>query len=293
MSLLLTQLQDYLYTISNKGVNLPPAKYHMFGVDCEDALRKQCFPWGRDKKFRIRMSSIGRPLCQLQAEKYGYPKESREYNSITRNLWGDISEAYIMFLMRSAGINIQSDQQRVTLKIGGIDLSGTYDVEIDGKIWDIKSASDFAFNNKFGDRGGFLKILEDDNFGYVAQLYLYSEASGKPVGGWIVLNKNSGVMNVLEFPQADQQYRAKVLQEVHDKIVALTTDAPFKKCFEPVEEIYYKKKTGNKVLPMVCSFCQFKGNCWPDAEFIQSPISTAKSKPWKFYTHIAEEWKDG
>jgi hypothetical protein len=288
MSLLLTKLQDFLHRATNDRQLINQDTVKQFAVACSSALFNQ-FESYKQKKFTIRMSSIGRPLCQLQAEKYNLPKESREYNSITRNLWGDISEAYIMFLMRNAGIEIQSEQQKVTLKIGGIDLSGSYDVEIDGKIWDIKSASDFAFNNKFGDRGGFKKILEDDTFGYIPQLYLYSEATGKPVGGWIVLNKNSGVLTILEFPQYDKQYRLKALQDVEDKIISLTSDAPFKKCFKPIEEIYYQKKTGNMVLPMVCSFCQFKRHCWPDAEYLPSPVSTAKNKPWKFYTFISEE----
>ncbi len=291
MSLLLTKLQDFLHTASNKGVATEGGSTSEFSDVCNKAIKRHFNGPKALRKFKIYMSNIGKPLCQLQAEKYNFPKESLEYNTITKFLWGDISEAYIMFLMRNAGIEIQSEQQKVTLKIGGIDLSGIYDVEIDGKIWDIKSASDFAFNNKFGNRGGFLKILEDDAFGYIPQLYLYSEATGKPVGGWIVLNKNNGLLTVLEFPQYDKQHRLKVLQDVEDKIITLTSDAPFKKCFEPIEEIYYQKKTGNMVLPMACSFCQFKKHCWPDAEFIPSPVSTAKSPPWKWYTHIDKEWK--
>lgn len=290
MSILLTKLQDFLHTATNKGVDLKPGTVTKFASTCNYSIRRHFEEPRSEKKFSIRMSNIGRPLCQLQAEKYGLPSESQEYETITRFLLGDILEAYVMFLMRNAGIDIQSEQQRVTLKIGGIDLSGTFDVKLYGKIWDIKSASDFMFNNKFGDRGGFLKILEDDVFGYIPQLFLYSEASGVPVGGWIVINKNNGKMTVLEFPAYDKEYRAKALDAIHDKIITLTSDAPFKKCFEPVEEIYYQKKTGNMVLPMACSFCKFKKHCWPDAEYRPSPVSTAKSPPWKFYTHIAEEW---
>ena len=290
MSLLLTKIQNYLHTAANKRTLIDQDTVKQFSSSCSSALFNQ-FERYRGKKFTIRMSSIGRPLCQLQAEKYGLPEESQDYELITRFLLGDILEAYLMFLMRNAGIDIQSEQQRVTLKIGGIDLSGTYDVEIDGKIWDIKSASDFMFNNKFGERGGFQKILDDDVFGYIPQLFVYSEASGKPVGGWIVINKNNGKITVLEFPINDKKYRAKALQEIHDKIIALTSDALFKKCFEPVEEVYYQKKTGNMVLPMACSFCKFKKHCWPDAKFMPSPVSTAKSPPWKWYMFIAEEWK--
>jgi len=291
MSLLLTKLQDFLHRASNTGVLTEEDSKSKFADACHQSIKRH-FKWlTNPHKFSINMSSIGKPLCQLQAEKYGFPKETNEYNAITRFLWGDISEAYIMFLLRNSGIEIQSEQQKVTLKIGGIEIRGILDVGIYGKIWDIKSASDFAFNNKFGNRGGFKKILEDDTFGYIPQLYLYSEAIGKPVGGWIVLNKNNGEITVLEFPQYDKQYRLKALQDVEDKIRTLTSDAPFKKCFKPIEEIYYQKKTGNMVLPMVCSFCQFKKHCWPDAEYLPSPVSTAKNKPWKWDTHISEEWK--
>ncbi len=293
MSLLLTQLEDFLHTAGNKGIDLPPVEYNTFGTKCADALFNKFQKYGdqANKKFKIYMSNIGKPLCQLQAKKYNLPKESKEYETITKFLWGDISEAYIMFLMRNAGIDIQSEQQRVTLKIEGINIAGIYDVEIDGKIWDIKSASDFAFNNKFGNRGGFKKILEDDAFGYIPQLYLYSEAAKKPVGGWIVINKNNGKLTVLEFPAYDKEYRLKALQDVKDKIITLTSDAPFKKSFKPIPEIYYQKKTGNMVLSMACSFCQHKRHCWSDAEFMPSPVSSAKNPPWKWYTKISEEWK--
>ena len=291
MSLLLIKLQDFLYRASNTSVTILGGTTTEFADSCNKAINNHFYRQRPKRKFSINMSSIGKPLCQLQAEKYNLPKESNEYNTINRFLWGDISEAYIMFLLRNAGVEIQSEQQKVTLNIGGIEIRGILDVEIYRKIWDIKSASDFAFNNKFGDRGGFKKILEDDTFGYIPQLYLYSEATGKPVGGWIVLNKNSGALTVLEFPQYDKQHRLKALQDVENKIITLTSDAPFKKCFKPVEEIYYQKKTGNMVLPMVCSFCQFKKHCWPDAEYLPSPVSTAKNKPWKWYTHSSEEWK--
>ncbi len=55
-------------------------------------------------------------------------------------------------------------------------------------MWDVKSASDWAFNYKFtGMNGGYDKLKEDDPFGYVMQGFLYAEATGLPFGGGSLL----------------------------------------------------------------------------------------------------------
>ena len=54
------------------------------------------------------------------------------------------------------------------------------------KVWDIKSASDWAFKNKFTNYGGYEKIKEDDPFGYLMQGFLYSEDISLYVGAWDV-----------------------------------------------------------------------------------------------------------
>ncbi len=285
------KLHAYLANASNKGVTASPVSIEQFGAEVSQSIARQFAEPMGSRKFTIRMSSIGRPLCQQQAEKMGWARCYQEYFTISRFVYGDFTESYIMFLMRNAGVNIEAEQQKVALKIGGIEMSGTLDVVIDGKVYDIKSCSDYVFNNKFGERGGFAKIAEDDNFGYIPQLYLYSEATGLPVGGWIVLNKNSGKMTVLSFPEYDTTSRKKALAEIERKIAVLLDDnAEFKRCFEPETEYYYRKPTGNKVLPIVCVYCPYRESCWPDAKYMPSPVSSAKTPPWKYYTQVSSEW---
>ena len=77
-----------------------------------------------------------------------------QYNSIARFAFGDLTEALLMLVMREAGIDIVDFQKEVALEIEGVVVKGTLDVIIrgdDGKerVWDIKSASDWAYKNKF------------------------------------------------------------------------------------------------------------------------------------------------
>ena len=86
-------------------------------------------------------------------------------------------------------------------------MNGTLDIIIDDKVWDIKSASPYAFDHKFGEMGGYKKIKSDDAFGYITQGYLYSESVGKEFGGWIVINKASGEWTVCEAPIVQDEDR--------------------------------------------------------------------------------------
>ena len=109
------------------------------------------------------MSGLGRPMCQQWHDKNGSPKEI-QYNSIMRFLFGDIIEAIAMVVLKSSGVNVESEQEKVKLGLDVCELSGTLDVVIDGKVWDIKSASPYAFSKKFGGEfGGYNKVKEDDN----------------------------------------------------------------------------------------------------------------------------------
>ena len=74
-------------------------------------------------------------------------------------------------------------------------IKGTLDVIIDEngtkKVWDIKSASPYSFDHKFGN--GYDKIKEDDAFGYIVQASVY-EANNLPlvVGLLLTSQQESG-----------------------------------------------------------------------------------------------------
>ncbi len=278
----------------NEPVAIPKNILEEFKEDCGKAIEKQ-FTDSREKEFRIRMSNIGKPLCQLQMEKKYFNDESlknfENYNYKLRNLFGDILEAVVVMLLKSVKANIDSTQGEVKLDAEYFDIKGTYDIIIDDKVYDIKSASPFAFDKKFGEQGGgFEKFVEDDVFGYLSKGYLYSEATTKPFGGWIVVNKSTGELLVSSPPEDDEKYRQHALATVKKNIKALMDDEPFERCFDLIEESFYQKKTGNKVLGTVCSFCPYKHKCWGDnVQYLPQQQSKAKSPKYFWYAEINQQ----
>ncbi|KKK40285.1 hypothetical protein LCGC14_3100690, partial [marine sediment metagenome] len=82
MSLLLTKLQDFLHRATNEGVSAQDGTTTEFTDACNAAIKDKFNGPRTKRKFSINMSSIGKPLCQLQAEKYNFPKETKEYIKI-------------------------------------------------------------------------------------------------------------------------------------------------------------------------------------------------------------------
>ena len=284
MDLLLIKIQEMLSRSVKERVDISEEMIEEFGEACKQASKKQ-FTEQRDPNFSIRMSGIGKPLCQLQMEKQNKTSEPPPYNFKMRVLFGDLIEAAAIGIMKAAGIKIQSEQKEVHNEIAGVKIKGTYDIEIDDKIYDIKSASPWAYTNKFSK--GFNSVEEDDNFGYVVQGSLYSDSAGKPFGGWIVINKSTGEWQIVETPKYNEDYKTKALETAKTNIDALVNDKPFERCFEDVPETFNKVTTGNRVLNTVCSFCSYKKACWgKDLQFLPQQQSKAKSPRWFWYTKI-------
>ena len=287
-----TLVENFLYDASKGEASLPSSVIEEFKESCGKAIEKQ-FNSGK-KQWRLRMSEVGKPLCQQQLGKKGVEYET-EYNAIVKFLLGDLIEAMAIAILRGAGINISKTQQGVKLNIADIDLEGTYDIKIDDKIWDIKSASPASFSNKFGEYGGYEKIKQDDAFGYIDQGLMYSMADNSNFGGWIAVNKVTGEFAVCEAPTGQENERKESVKRVSANIKKLTTDTPFKKGFEDVKETYRArigkdkgmiKETGNKVLPSMCGFCGYKKHCWPNAELHQKVTSRAKVRPMTWYSKL-------
>ena len=175
-SLILHKVQGFLDRVSREGTGLDPKLVKEFTEACTTSVIRQFSNKRGD--WKPRMSSLGRPLCQQKMERDGAEKNF-EYNSLVRFMFGDLVEAIAILVMKSAGVDIEAEQKAVKLQLGKHSVSGTLDVEIDGKVWDIKSASPYAFEQKFGQMGGYKKIKEDDVFGYVSQGYLYSKSREK------------------------------------------------------------------------------------------------------------------
>ena len=129
MSNILLKVQQYLDNVSKNPVKLDKQLVQEFGEACKSALLKQ-FEETRRDKFEVRMSNIGRPLCQLQMEAKGIKGEGQPYNVKMRNTFGDIIEALAIFVMKSSGIKVSNEQKKVNYKFNGDNIEGRQDVRL-------------------------------------------------------------------------------------------------------------------------------------------------------------------
>ena len=286
MNNILLKVQQYLDTVSKGPVKLDKRLVQEFGEACKNALLRQ-FEEERRDKFELRMSNVGRPLCQLQMEAKGIKGEGQPYNVRMRNTFGDLIEALALFIMKSAGVDIKNEQKKVTYKFDKYKIEGKQDVEIDEKIWDIKSASPYSFEKKFGEEGGFLEVVKEDSFGYASQGFLYGESQNKKFGGWIAINKSTGEWTVCETPAMIEPHKTEALKKAKDNLKALKDKVPFKKQYDDIAETFRGKPTGNRVLGFVCSYCPYKLPCWGSKlQLLQQQQSKGKNPKWVWYTEV-------
>ena len=256
-------IDTFLAKALDGETTIDEATVERFGDRCKDALRKQ---FNNDKHdFSIRMSGIGKPLCQKQLAKAGADAEIPVPSLKLKLAYGDMVEALMMAVLEASGVNVQGFQEKVEYQLGNTKIKGTLDVIIDGKVYDIKSTSKYAFDFKFNKPDGFQKIVADDPFGYVSQGYLYAAAKGMSCGGWIAFNKETGNYCVTEAPAEGGAYERVALNDARKNADALNNDDEFTRCFSPIPELVRKKPTGNKTLSVTCRYCKFKETaCWKD-----------------------------
>jgi hypothetical protein len=245
-------------------------------TDVADAMRRQ---FGSGKKrgdFRIRMSNVGRPTCQLWYEK-NKPEVALPFpNTFMMNMMlGDIVEAIFKGVLKEAKIEY-SDSEKVSLDCGDTTINGAYDIVIDGAVDDIKSASDWSYRNKFE---SYETLADGDGFGYIGQLAGYAKASGKKVGGWWVVNKANGSFKYVPATGLNLNDEVKKIENT----VKTVKENKFERCFQPIPEKFRGKETGNKILNPSCKFCSYRYDCWSDLTEREAVKSQAKNPPITSY----------
>ena len=271
---------------NNEHVDIEDAWIDHAAEAFKAALKRQLSVDPDRDKFRVRMSNIGKPICQLKLDKAGTPKRRMPYNHVVRMLLGDATEAVMEVIVRAAGLPITGGKDKVKLQLGEYIVEGEDDVEIDNKVYDYKSCSPFAFDHKW--KGGMTSLNAEDSFGYIPQEIGYATAKGKEPGGWIVVNKSSGEVLVVE-ANVTQEQKEKILKNMEHTVKAVMEDEPFERCFEAEDEFFRKKPTGNKKLPMVCTFCSFFNSCWPEAQLKPQALSKAANPKQVWYAEYHEE----
>jgi hypothetical protein len=253
------------------------------GEEVAEAVIRQFGSGKSRKEFRLRMSNIGRPTCQLWFEKNKPESALPKPSTFVMNMMiGDIVEAIFKGLLKEAKVDFD-DTDQVTLDVGdsnGTRVSGSYDLIMGGAVDDIKSASDWSYRNKFE---SYAALKKSDPFGYVGQLAGYAKASDKRAGGWWVVNKANGDFKYV--PAAiDMRKELTKLKETVEKV----NENKFERCFEAVPETYRGKPSGNMVLNDNCRFCDYRFECWPNMQELPSKVSQAREPKIVAYVELKE-----
>ena len=274
------KVHQYLSSVQAGDAALSDGVIEQIVQDVRQALVKQFAK--RDDKFRLRMSNIGRDYCKLWYDK-NEPENAipRSTNFVINMMIGDIVEAIFKGLLVQSGVKF-SNGEDVSMDLGaGVTINGTPDLIMDGKVDDIKSASPWSYTNKFKD---FETLAESDSFGYVAQLGGYAKAAGVKPGGWWVINKGTGEFKYVPAGDIDSEEVAENTRQ----LAARLAENKFERCYEPIEETYRKKPTGNLILGKECGWCDYRYKCWPGLQEMPSLVSQAEMKPMVAYVKIVQ-----
>jgi hypothetical protein len=179
-------------------------------------------------------------------------------------------------LLKAAKVKFK-DSEKVELNLKDTTIDGTYDLIIEDSVDDIKSASDWSYRNKFE---SYETLSQGDAFGYIAQLAGYAKATDKKAGGWWVVNKANGKFKYIS---ANGINIDNEIKQIESTVKKLKTNK-FERCFEPEEETFRGKATGNLVLNKNCTFCDFKKACWEN--LIEAPAVMSKAQFPKIVLYV-------
>jgi|TARA_R110000823_G_scaffold202372_2_gene333299 hypothetical protein len=269
-------IHQYMSDAANGKSSISEDTIKQVGKDVMDAMQRQFGGGNKRDEFRLRMSNIGRPSCQLWFEKHKPEKALPKPTTFLMNMMlGDIVEAVFKGVLKEAGVHYE-DSEQVTLDLGEDHINGTYDLVVDGAVDDIKSASDWSYRNKFD---SYDTLNSGDSFGYVAQLAGYAKAANKKAGGWWVVNKANGDF---KYVPADNINVDDEIKKIKKTVDTVNKDV-FSRCFEPEEEYFRGKPTGNTVLNSGCRFCSYRETCW---DLTERPAVKSQAKTPKMVSYI-------
>ena len=277
------KLHQFMSDAANGKTTFSEETAKRIGAEVADAVIRQFVSGKSRDEFRLRMSNIGRPTCQLWFDKNKPETALPKPSTFVMNMMiGDIVEAIFKGLLTESGVDYE-DTDKVSLPVGDSNdtrVSGSYDLIIDGAVDDVKSASDWSYRNKFE---SYDTLHKGDSFGYVGQLAGYAKASGKRAGGWWVINKANGDFKYV--PAAlEMEKELTKLKETVEKV----NDNVFERCFEAVPETYRGKPSGNMVLNDNCRFCDYRFECWPNLQELPSKVSQAREPKTVAYVELKE-----
>jgi len=274
-----TVVEDIYDTLSVLGkgetINVCDKDLDKFAEFMKQALKDWLTPRA-NRKPSLRMSNIGRPARQLwfdmnsERESHGIPSPV-----LIRFLYGHILERVVLFLTELSGHKVTDEQKEV--KVGGV--VGHMDCKIDGEVVDVKSASGFAFK-KFRDGS----LVEDDPFGYMAQLGGYEHSEETTNGGFLAINKETGELALF---QPDELDKINIPAKIKGLKRIIKSKAPPDFCYDPVPE----GVSGNFKLARQCKYCSHKFECHKDSNDGKGLRAFKYSKGVTYLTKVVREPK--
>jgi hypothetical protein len=224
-------------------------------------------------KPRLRLSTIGRPDRQLW---YDFKKPHNQPlapSTRIKFLYGYILEELLIMLASISGHKVTQQQKQVQVE----GVKGHQDCFIDGVLVDCKSASGrgytkFKYNN----------LSSDDPFGYISQISAYAEGNGVDEAGFLVINKSTGEICYTKVHSLEMINAKERIQRIK-KVVK--SDVPPDKCYEAIPD----GKSGNYRLDTGCVYCNYKYDCWSDANDGKGLRIYKYSTGQRYFTHIEKE----
>jgi len=275
-------INQYLEDATSGKSSMSEETIQQIGKDVMDSVRRQFGGGNKRDEFRLRMSNIGKPTCQLWFAKNKPEKALPKPTTFVMNmLLGDIVEAAFKGIITEAGVAYEDEDNFVQLELNEDTIHGSYDLIMDGALDDVKSASDWSYRNKFE---SYDTLSKGDSFGYIGQLAGYAKATGKKAGGWWVVNKANGNIKYVPADGLDLDTEIAKIQDTVDTV----NKNEFERCFNPVPETFRGKPSGNTILNPNCKFCDFRFECFPELQELPSKVSQARVKPTVSYITVNE-----
>ena len=227
-------------------------------------------------KGNLRLSAIGKPDRQLWYD-VNSKKEIEDLTPSTRIkfLYGYILEELLLLCASIAGHKVTDQQKEVNIE----GVLGHQDSMIDDVLIDCKSASAYSFK-KFKQNN----LLEDDPFGYIAQISAYAEANQVNKAAFLVIDKSSGEICLTPVHQMEMINAKERVK--HLKGMVSNNHVP-DRCYAPVAD----GESGNFKLPIGCVYCSHKRECWSDCNNGQGLRAFRYSRGLSYLTTVAKEPK--
>jgi hypothetical protein len=246
-------LIDDIKALVNDGHTVPKEAVQEFGLRLAEVISERLFE-KRSHKQELRMSNLGTP-CERKlwyAVSDDHVGEELPVEAKIKFLFGHILEELLLFLAEQSGHNVEHKQH--TVRIG--DVEGHIDCIIDGTLVDCKSASSFSYS-KFAKH----ELADNDSFGYIDQLngYLYAAnvagiTKDKETFAFLVIDKQLGHICLDRYSSNGVNYDELVASK---RAIVNSPTVP-KRTYSDEPD----GKSGNRKLPTVCGYCDYKHHCW-------------------------------